>query len=138
MALQVNTYSSKEVVVIFGGFQMKGLADGDFCTVAHNAEHSTKVTGADGITSRSISADKSARATIRIQQTSLSNAVLQGFADNDLVLPFMVRDLNGTSRVSSAQAWIAVVPDASFGMEAGVREWGIDLAEATFNHGGNQ
>lgn len=131
------TYSSKLVTVVFAGQQLKGYADGDFLTVSPTSERSTMVAGGDGNVQRSVSADLSGTATITLQQVSPSNAVLQQYANTQDTGSFIVQDLSGDTVISADIAWVSQQAEASFGVEAGTREWAISLGEINWGIAGN-
>jgi hypothetical protein len=138
----VYTYASDEVRVIVGGVPMSGFADGTFVTVSRDEQAFTKVTGADGTTSRSKSANKSGTITITLKQTSPSNDVLSGFmiADeqsNEGVVPVLIKDTSGRTIHSVSAAWVQQMPDNEFGKEISEREWVMDCARIDSFVGGN-
>lgn len=136
------TYDSKQVAVIVGGIPMGGFADGSFVTVERENDTYSKVSGADGIVSRSKSNDKSGSIKITLQQTSPSNDVLQGIAlldevSNRGIVPVLIQDFSGTSTFVSAFAWIKKPPSAEFGKEITNREWEFTCSDLDIKHGGN-
>ncbi len=140
--MPVRTFDPKDVVVIVGGSIIGGFADGEFIRVSRSSDAYTKVTGSDGVISRSKSNDRSGEMTIILAQTSPSNDVLSLIhaadeATNAGVVPVAVRDLSGRSTFVSAFAWIRKSPDASFGKEITNREWTLDLADYNPFVGGN-
>jgi hypothetical protein len=138
----LRTYDPSQVIVLWGGIPLSGFADGEFITIERSADAYSKVTGADGQTSRAKSCDKSGSAKVTLQQTSPANAVLQASAtadelNNGGVVPFAVTDLSGTSVYVSAHAWVKKTPSVTFGKEIANREWEIDMADITVFTGGN-
>lgn len=138
----VYTYASDEVQVIVGGVPMSGLADGTFVTVSRDEQAYTKVTGADGTTSRSKSANKAGTITITLKQTSPANDVLSGFmvADeqgNNGVVPVMIKDGLGRTINYASAAWVQQSPDQEFAKEVSNREWVLDCARIDAFVGGN-
>jgi hypothetical protein len=138
----VYTYASDEVQIIVGGVPMSGLADGTFVSISRDEQAFTKVTGADGSTSRSKSANKAGTITITLKQTSPSNDVLSGFmiADeqgNAGVVPVMVKDTGGRTLHYASAAWVQQAPDQDFAKELSEREWIMDCARIDMFVGGN-
>jgi Bacteriophage KPP10, Structural protein ORF10 len=130
----VKTYDPKLVVITFGGVPLSGYADGTFVVVEREADMFTKVTGADGQTSRAKSQNRSGSVTVTLQQTSPSNDALNVFANadelsNQGVKPLTVKDLSGRSESFSANAWIRKKPNQEYAKEITNREWVIDCAD---------
>jgi hypothetical protein len=142
MAAGVYTYASDEVQIIVGGVPMSGLADGTFVSISRDEQAFTKVTGADGSTSRSKSANRAGSITITLKQTSPANDVLSGFmiADeqsNNGVVPVMVKDTGGRTLHYASAAWVQQMPDQDFAKEISNREWVMDCARINSFVGGN-
>lgn len=138
----VYTYASDEVQIIVGGVPMSGTADGTFVTISRDEQAFTKVTGADGSTSRSKSANRAGTITITLKQTSPANDVLSGFmiADeqsNNGVVPVMVKDTGGRTLHYASAAWVQQMPDQDFAKEVSNREWVMDCARIDSFVGGN-
>jgi hypothetical protein len=142
MAAGVYSYASDEVQIIVGGVPMSGLADGTFVSISRDEQAFTKVTGADGSTSRSKSANRAGSITITLKQTSPANDVLSGFmiADeqsNNGVVPVMVKDTGGRTLHYASAAWVQKMPDQDFSKEISNREWVMDCARINSFVGGN-
>jgi hypothetical protein len=142
MAAGVYTYASDEVQIIVGGVPMSGLADGTFVSISRDEQAFTKVTGADGSTSRSKSANRAGSITITLKQTSPANDVLSGFmiADeqsNNGVVTVMVKDTGGRTLHYASAAWVQQMPDQDFSKEISNREWVMDCARINSFVGGN-
>lgn len=140
--MSVRSYDPSQVVVTVNGAQMSGFADGTFVSVIRSNDAFTKVTGADGVTSRSKSSDKSGELTITLAQTSPSNDILSALATLDElsslgVVAIAVKDISGRSLFASGNAWIRKVPDSAFGKEIDNREWVFDCADLAPFVGGN-
>jgi hypothetical protein len=125
------TYDPKDVCIIVGPSIIGGYAKGSFVTVSNKADRYSQKTGADGEAVRSRSHDESGSIKIKLQQTSGSNDVLQGWASLDYLsnagqFPLMIKDNNGRSLYSALAAWVVKNPDADFADESGDREWTIE------------
>ena len=136
------TYDPKDASLIVGGFAMSGFADGTFISVERTSDAFSKVTGADGITSRAKSNDKSGTITITLAQTSPSNDILSGFAildesKNAGVVPASLLDFAGKTVAASAFAWVKKSPKADYSKEVGNREWVLDCADLDLFIGGS-
>ncbi|MCP4481417.1 MAG: DUF3277 family protein [bacterium] len=138
----LKTYNGHEVSVIFGARLLTGLVEGDAVTIERDTDSWTDSVGLNGEVTRSGSADKRATVTIRLQQSSSDNDYCSGIVAADElaksgVLPILVRDSNGNSIYAAPEAWIQKPTAATFGKEAGEREWVIRCAKVTMFSGGN-
>lgn len=138
----VRTFDPKSVIITIGGFVMSGFADGTFLEITADKQQFTKVTGADGFTTRVKSNDYGAVMTLTLSQSSPSNDVLSGIlaldrAANAGVVPIFVKDMSGSTVFFAATGWIQQFPDSSFGNEINNRGWTIDLADVDIFIGGN-
>ena len=140
--MSVRTYDPKQVLVIIGGIPMSGFADGTFVSVERTSDTFTKVSGADGIISRSKTNDRSGSLKFTSAQTSPSNDILTGIAladelANAGVVPVLIKDNSGRSVYVSAFGWVKKPPVSEFGKEITNREWTLDLADLDVFVGGN-
>lgn len=140
--MSVKTYDPKQVQLIIGGNQIGGFADGEFINAERDEDAFTKVTGADGETSRAKSNNKAGSLTLTLAGTSSSNDALSAIAiadelDNDGIVEVYIKDTLGTSVLFSAQGWIRKMPAYSADKEITNREWVLDLANVDTFIGGN-
>lgn len=140
--MSVRTYDPSQVMLIVGGVAMGGFSENTFITVTRDEDAYTKVTGADGKTSRAKNANKAGSIAATFKQTSPSNDILSGFAildelSNSGIVPILLKDNLGSSIYGSATGWIRKQPDADFAKEISDREWMLDLAEMSAFTGGN-
>ncbi|MBX9744275.1 MAG: DUF3277 family protein [Chlamydiales bacterium] len=138
----VRTYDPKQVIITVGGVPMSGFADGSFLTVDRDDNQWTKVTGADGTSTRIKSNNRSGNMIITLKQSSPSNDVLSGFANVDEltnagVVPILVKDLSGNSIFFSATGWVKKYPSSEFGKDLANREWVLDLVDLDVFVGSN-
>lgn len=136
------TYDPKQVVVIFGGRQVRGYADGTFVEVVRDEDMFSLYVGADGESTRAKSNNKSGSVTVTLQQSSPSNDELSELAladelGNAGVLPLLVKDGSGRALFTAEQAWIQKMADSAFGNETETREWVIRTGELIPFVGGN-
>lgn len=144
MAFVTNTYNADEVLIYFDGIQAQGFADGEFITIEQMADQFTSVVGSDGEVARSKTNDRRVKVTLKLLQTSSTNAQLSAALNNDLNSPngsgigtCSVQDLNGASICSGSSAWITKMPDESYDRGAKSREWVIEIANGNRTVGGN-
>ena len=140
--MSVRTYDPKAVVITVGGAPMSGFADGTFLTVDRDENAFTKVTGADGTSTRVKSNNRSGSLTLTLKQSSPSNDILSGFAaldelTNSGVVPILIKDLSGNSLFFSATGWIQKYPSSDFAKEISNREWVMDLVDVDMFIGSN-
>lgn len=140
---EVKTYDPKSVVLTVGGFPISGYADGEFISFEYDEDAYSKVTGADGISSRAKSNNNDGAITITLQQTSPSNDVLTNIAvadklSNTGVVPVIMKDTLGTTTIFAANGWVRKIPVVSYSKEVSNREWVLDLSSVEVFLGGNQ
>lgn len=126
-------YDPKEVFVNFGTATIDGFADGTFVEIEPSADTFSSEVGADGQVIRVRSHDSRAMARITLLQSSGSNDVLSGFhtadkaVDGTGILPFLIKDGNGSTTLASARGWIKKLPNVSYSGGAETRVWEIEL-----------
>lgn len=140
--MQTKTYDPKQIIVIYGGFQLSGFQDGTFLNVDMNEDAFSLTVGADGEPVRSKSNNNSALMTLTLQQSSASNDVLSGFYNADRLSnsgqqPILIKDGSGTTLYSSDAAWVKKAAASEFGNEAGGREWQLESGDMQVFIGGH-
>jgi hypothetical protein len=133
---RVKTYMCKKVLVSFGNYALSGFADDSHVVIEPNGEGTTKVVGADGEVSRSISPDNTGKIKVSLQQTSDSVPYLQKMFDLDQetgagIAPLMVTDLSGGVLAQTDQAWITALPTRTYGKATQNIEVQFDCADMT-------
>jgi Protein of unknown function (DUF3277) len=140
--MAVKTYDFKKVSVIIGSQPLQGFAEGDAVVVERNEDAWLLLNGADGESTRAKNNNRSGRITVNLLSSSASNDYLSGLYSADELggnTPFgiLIKDNSGTSNHAAATAWIAKMPAANFGKEAGTRTWIFETDELVSFHGGN-
>lgn len=140
--MAVRTYDPHKVDVIVAGTPLHGYSENAICSVEYSADAFTMVVGADGETGRSYNPDRSGTITISLKSDSDSNDFLSGLAITDAntltgIFPVLVRDGNGTTLASAAEAWIQRISNVSLEREMGEREWVLQCASLVLHSGGN-
>lgn len=142
MALKV--YDPDEITVSVFGILIGGYADGEFVRIEQESDDFTDVAGTDGSVSRAKTNDRRATITFVLMQTSESNALLSAISNLDRNTPggagvgaVQVRDRQGNTIYSGAEAWISRPPNASFDREVTSREWTLRVARLERTDGGN-
>lgn len=142
MDAKVRTYDPKKIIATLGPVIFEGYAEGTFLAIAGNGQKFEKSKGADGTIDRINKNSADYSITFTTKQTSLTNDALSAIliadvANNQGVLPFTVKDLNGTTLFFAKSAWIANDPDDEYSDALGNREWLIDTGVADKFTGGN-
>lgn len=142
MPNSTKTYDPGLVVVQFGPFLITGYADGTFVKASRNEDSFKVYVGADGTPARARSRNKSGTVEVTLAQTSPSNdAFATALAADELlgagVYPLMVKDLNGTTLVAAAEAWVTKAADVEEGKEVGNRAWKLETGSLITWPGGN-
>lgn len=141
---QVKNYLAEDIVVTYGGQQLTGWGDGATITIEPLGGEITTTVGIDNEMCRSMSTLTRFRITLPAAQYSKTNDKLSGAYNADRLsrgagaMPFSIQDLNGSTKVVAAAAWVTNMPSAGFGREATEnRDWIIETGPATGNIGGN-
>lgn len=125
----MKTYNPKLVLASFLGIPFTGAwADGTFLEIEIDEDAFSHYSGADGEVSRTQNHNQSGTATATFAAHSPLNDILSGFhavdkASGGGVGPFMAKELNGTTLLLSAEAYLIKVPKLEFGKEMGTRQW---------------
>lgn len=125
------TYDPSNIKMVWGGIIISGYADGTFVHVERASDSYQKVVGAGGEVMRTRLRDASGAIKFTLMPTSqcndsLSAVAAQDDADNTGVLPLSIEDINGTTLLSSAHAWVKKTADVDFGKEPANREWTLE------------
>lgn len=137
MNIIARDYDAAQFVPIFGGVHLTGYPEGTFISIQPSEDTYTEVVGADGLVSRAKTNNKTATATITLQQTSTSNDFLSAIHSAGTVLPFLLKDLNGTTAIFSAAGWIKRVATVEGARDITNREWTLFLTNCETFVGGN-
>jgi hypothetical protein len=137
----MKTYDAKRVAIVINNIIVTGFGDGDFVAVERNEDTYALQMGTDGEGTRSKTNNKSGRITITTMQGSVANLALSGFGLIDEkssagAVKIEVKDLNFLSSYTANQAWLVKPPAATFGREAGGREWVFETDNLEWFEGG--
>jgi hypothetical protein len=138
----VKTYDPAQVIVTIDGNDISGFADGTFVGVARNNDIFTLTVGADGEATRTKSNDRSGRFTFTLQQSSISNDVINAIANRDEesnqgAVAVQVKDASGNALHSAERAWVVKKPDSEYAKETSNREWILETNELIHDPAGN-
>jgi hypothetical protein len=134
-------YDPARIIVVFNGVQLQGYADGTFVKCARDEDAFTSNVGAAGDVVRVRNRNRMGTVTVTLQDASPSNDLLSGMAQTDESTglaygALMVKDLNGTTLIQAAAAWIKKTADVEFAKEQGNQEWVISASELIVFSGG--
>lgn len=140
--MPVKTHDFNRVKVSVNGVPISGFIDGDAVSIEFDEDEWSKNVGADGQVARVRQNQPGGTITIRLQPTSDSNAILDGFNKADLLTDFapvsiLVVDTLGGSSFFADAAWVQRDPGATYGREPGDKEWIYDCAKIIARHAGN-
>lgn len=142
----MRVYSAKQVAVIFGGAPLDSdRGDDTFCEIEQMAEKFTPKAGVDGGVTMSEMGDETHKVTLTLMQSSNGNAILSAIyqaarlskAGVSGVLPIVIKDMAGTSLLTSLESFLAGWPKRSYGKEVGTVAWTIYVANPERFEGGN-
>lgn len=126
----MKVYDADQVTVSFAGVLMQGYADGEFCSIEMDSKGFEDVVGTDGEVTRSKTGDNRATVTVKLLQSSLTNAELSILHNLDLSAPngagvgaLLINDRGGSFTYRAARAWISKAPDVTLDRQATTREW---------------
>ena len=144
MANEAKQRDAKQVTIVLAGIPFEGTAKGDFITIEPAGDDWGDDQGADGEIVRWATNETRATATVILLASSATNDRLSDLRARDLKSPngagvgaFECRDGSGRSVGKSPQAWIMALPKKSEGIEIGMIEWKIRLANYVGFIGGN-
>lgn len=136
----VNTYSPKDVILSFGGYEIAGW---DNITIARTSPSFVTVKGIRGKHTRVPTGDTSAYISLNILQTSPSNYVLSEVLNQDEIngtgrISLTLKDNSGNSVFSSDEAYITGYPEVVFSGGFEYRSWSLFCQKTdSFTVGGN-
>lgn len=130
-------YDADQVAIWIGGVLAEGFADGEYITVEQMSDGFSSVVGTSGEVARSKTNDRRVKVTLKLLQTSKTNAQLSAIHQRDLNAPngagvfeFLMEDLSSEGTiVQGHKAWIVKWPDAPNDRTAKSREWVIEIAD---------
>lgn len=140
--MSLYTYDPKKILCIVGVAPMQGFAEDTAIELELDDDVYATKAGIDGDVSRARVHGLIQTAKITLMQTSPSNDVLSAIhaldlASNAGVVPFMLKDVLGTTLIFSGYCWIRKPAPVAFGKEVGNRVWTLTIANVTQFIGGN-
>lgn len=140
--LTFGNYSPDQILIIFKGQDIQGLADGTFVKAVRSEKSFKTKVGARGAVTRIRMRNFTGIVTVTLQSISSSNDVLQAFLDADEefgtgVGPLMIKDLNSNTLATADKAWATKVPDLERSDDGPNTEWEFECAHLIIKHGGS-
>lgn len=142
--MTVALYSPEDVVILLGGiYQIEGLHEGSFISIAEDGDRWTTSVTPDGQVSRTHNKLMTHSISLTLSSVADDNSILSAWASADGILygamfPIFIKDTNGNSMFYAPVSWIEKVPSATFSGDVESREWIIKAAGATSLIGGNE
>jgi hypothetical protein len=139
--MAIATYDPKANVATLGNLILGGYAENKFISAKRKTPTFSSQVGADGKVARSKSNDRRGEVTLTLLAASTTNDALSNLAILDEqtgagVGPFQLQDLNGTTLIHGANAWITKMPDTELAKELGEVEWMIEVDSMDVFRGG--
>ncbi len=136
-------YDPEQVICMFRGVPIQGFMDGTMIKCEYDEDAVMKTVGGQGAVTATVNANRSGKFTFTLVQGSPTNDLLSALAASNrapgaalLTGPILVKDLNGTTLCSAAEAWITKVAASEFAKEVTGREWVLDCAKLVMLTGG--
>jgi Protein of unknown function (DUF3277) len=138
----MQTYDPTKNKITINGNTMFGFGAGSIVKASRNNDTFTLQIGADGIGTRTLSADKSGKIELTLQASSPCNAMLSAQALQDELTgtgvgSCMIRDLSSLSDQCSAQnVWVVKPADYEKQKETGEITWTLETDRLNIFLGG--
>lgn len=127
-------YDPQGLLLTWGPIVLDEFMDGTMIRVEFDEDRYTKSTGGRGFVTRTKNSNEGAKLIVTLTQGALANALIS--ARKDEVWPLSLVDGNGTTIVTSEEAWPLKPANIEFAKEATGREWTFDMGKAEVVVGG--
>ncbi len=136
-------YTPLDVTVMVGvgapTTPVKGFAAGTMISVATGTDAAKYYKGTQGEGTHVDIPGQDKVVTLRLQHTSKTNAILQGFADSKILFAMIATDISTMGDVfTSGDCKIRKIPDWMRGDDVTENEWIIQAGVAPIKHTGNK
>lgn len=142
------TYAPNEISVVITQestgltHTLSGYATDSMVDVERNSDTFEMYKGADDTATRIYKADTALKITVHLAQTSNSNDILSALYNNDAttrngIFSVLITDNTGRSRYFAEEAYIGMVPAASYSNSMNTRQWVIHAPNSNIIMGGN-
>ena len=134
-------YDPTQVIMNVGGRDVVGYQEGTFIEADRYADAVETKIGSDGEATRVLSANKSGYVKVTLQQSSPLNDYFSSLATQDersknAVVPVIVKDANGSTKVHAEKAWVKKKAKTDFATSTEPREWTFDTGVLDYDIGG--
>ena len=140
--MALHTVNPKKVQIIVGGHKVSGFGD-DMVSIEYPEDLCDVVRGADGAVTRVLRSVSDIQITFTLKQSSLSNDFFSNLVNADRltgagVLPFLLDDGAGNTKIVAAQCFVKKLPTIDFGNSAKDRVWILHTSDdVVMSIGGN-
>jgi len=136
---EYTSFDPTKVVVMIGTHRARGFADGDMIDVGYSEPLNTQYVGTDGSGRHIASANKSGDITIRLMQSSPTNAVLSALIAANEPIPIAVADKTSTADLFfTSSAKCNDFPRMKKGKEETVLEYKLGFVRGFILHTGSK
>lgn len=135
------TYDPAYIACSVLGIPITGFADGTFVKAERNEDAFKIAVGASGEVARARSRNMTGKVTFTIMASHPDNDLLSAASHLDELAGtgvgrVFIKDVNGTTLVLGANAWIVKPAAVEFGKEVTNREWVVECSYLYLNSGG--
>jgi len=139
--MATKTYDPAKFHLSIGGVPISGYAPDTFISAERAENGFTTQVGASGEVTRTRNNNRTGTVTVTLMASSLSNDVLNAYAQLDELSStgiFVLSgfEFNGTSSLLAENAWVEKLPQTQRAKELGQVEWVIACADLAINTGG--
>jgi len=133
-------YNPAKIQVVYGGVKALQV---ESINVTPAAPMTTAQVLVDGTEVVNVSMNNAADVEVTLAQASATNAIYSADVSAMKALgtvifkPFLFKDLNGTTLMSSDTAYLTGYPEVGFAAESGTRVWKIRCSNLKVNVGGH-
>lgn len=139
----ITTYDPAKHLVSFNGLTIPPAFGPDtYLKVSRAGEGFTRQKGAGGEGGRSMNRDRGGTVELTLMANSVANDLLMAVAVADELTavgagPLFIKELNGTTKVGSMNAWIQKIPDIERAKELGTVTWVFECDDLEMFVGGH-
>jgi hypothetical protein len=140
--MAARTYSLGDVSFIWNNIPVTEYSDSDSVAITFPEDDWLITQGHHGAVVRSKKPNSVVEITLKVMQGSPVNDSLSAARNADQISglgvgALLIKDLRGSSLLSSAQCWVHKMPDLNLATEAGEVEWQLRAANPQINIGSN-
>jgi hypothetical protein len=139
----MKAYSFKNTILVLNGVEITGWDEGDdVIDIKRLADSASHKIGAAGDMMVALSADRSAEVSIKLQQTSSSNAYIgslidlqEGGAETFVPISLLFQDTYRNDMAEASAGYIKKPADMKRGTGVGPQEWTFVLESLSIDYG---